>query len=797
MPLETKDETAPKFPSPDFLTLGNFKRGVITLINQANLPKNALIKAQNIILVEDGMPSPRPGIQWYGTAPTLPAPSTNPTTGLQTSTAMGIGVYQYKITYVNANGETTPGSAFSVTTTTGNQSVMVGLANDLPTGPSGTLYRNIYRTKVGGSTFFLVSQVGLSGGSPILFYSDSTPDASLPLTQPPTTNTATVSVLNGFNYYDTGSGTHLVCVGDGNVFRSTDNATTWTLCTGFTLNSLADVNLVQYNAFLYLVNGLNIICRYNGTTTLQSYTVLTTPAAPTAAVSSGATGTTYTSYYKISAVSPVGFSIASAKVTVQANKPRGNYDATSNYVTLTLPAYQATETRVDIYYSDDDLNYYYLDSQTTPNLTYVDNGAAIIIPSTTAPTTNTTQGPTVAELAVVGNRMYGVRDPNYPYRIWFTSGTSPLGSFSNGYDGGYLDWQLGGKYFPVKVEDYRDGKGTNIATVWLNSADSQGAIIQMSLGTLTVGNLSITVPSAYKLPGSRGTPAPRSVVNVLNDYVFYNSQAFYNLGNRQDLLQILSTDELSGNIRPTVRTINPAAESGICAIYYDAKIYISVPYGSSTINNATVIYDTELKAWLPTAYDKGFKQFLRYTSTDGVHHLLGLKSGDNRLTELGTLYTNSASIQGDYGVAFQTELLTGLYATTPKDRYGFQFTEEMEYEFSEPNGTLNIELLGIDHAKGFTSVKTAVLDIGSTTVSDAGWGTFGWDQDPWDDTAIVPSVLSEVSAKRYTVVNRELNAVQWHVFTNSLDAAYVMRSLQTWGTNTQDAHPSKWRITAS
>lgn len=317
----------------------------------------------------------------------------------------------------------------------------------------------------------------------------------------------------------------------------------------------------------------------------------------------------------------------------------------------------------------------------------------------------------------------------------------------------------------------------------------------MSLGTLTVGNLSVTVPSAYKLPGSRGTPAPRSVVNVLNDYHFYNSQGIYNLGNRPNLLQILSTDENTANIRPTVRTINPAAESGICSIYYDGRVYTSAPFGNSTVNDATMVYDTELQAWLPTAYTVGFKQFKRYTSTDNVHHLLALKSGDNTLTEIGTLYTPSANIEGDYGVPFQTDLLTGLYSTV-KDRYGFQYTTEMEYEFSNPNDTINIELVGIDHAKGYGSVRLAVLQTGGSVVG-SGWDSYAWDTVPWDYIATIPAVYSEASDKRYTIVNRELNAVQWHITTFTLAAKYTLRSLQTWGSDTNDAHPSRWRVTAS
>lgn len=667
MTLNTAADNAPTtFPTPQYLTLGNFKRGVITLIDKSRLPLDALAEATNIWLVEDGQPSIRPGIDWFGSA--------------------------------------------------------------------------------------------LPGNAQIL----------------------------GYDYFDHNGSIELVAVGnDGVVYRSTNDASTWTACTGATLNTTATVNMNQYNAALYLTNGQDNITQYNGTTTLVTYSALTTPSAPTAVTTPSSPGTGYTYYYKISAVNSIGFTAASSKVTVVHGVPRDSWDATTNNAILTMPAYQSGQTRYDIYWSQDDLNYYYLDSVATPSLTYKDDGTAIVIPSTTAPLDNTTTGPLVSELTNVGSRMYGVRDKNNRYRIWFTSGTAPYGVFSNAYDGGYLDWQPGGKFIPIKVADYRDGKGTPLATVWCDSADGQGCILQMSLDTLTVGSISITVPSAYKLPGSRGTPAPNSVINVLNDYMFYNSQAFYNLGSRPQLLQILSTDETSANIRPTVKTISHTADKGIATAYFDAKVYISVPYGA-TYNNYTTIFDTERKAWLPTAFDKGFSKFLRYTDVSGAHHLLALKPGDSRLSEIST------NIQGDYGQPFNTSLLTGLYPLV-KDRFEFQFTEEMEWEFSNPQGSIFVELLGITRQKGFESVKLVPVTLSSIT-SNVGWDISSWDSQVWDDTTIVPSTFSESSIKRYTPVQSEMNAAQWHVTTNSVDARYVLRTLQTWGTPTDGGHPASWRV---
>lgn len=668
MPLAVIDDSPKKFPNPDYLTLDNFKKGCITLIDQSRLPKDALAEADNLFLVEDGQPSLRPGVDWFGSV---------------------------------------------------------------------------------------------------------SPNAA---------------VIDGFDYFDFNGAIHLVMVAGGVVYRSTNDGTTWTACSGATPTTGVVMNMNQNGSFLYLTNSSDNIIRYDGTTTLQTYTALSAPAAPTI-VRTGLAASNFTYYYKIAAVNTIGFSAASAKVSQAVSLQRDSWDATTNYLTLTLPAPAATQTRVDIYVSEDDINYYYLDSivssTAVPNVTYKDDGTARVVPSTLAPSASTAQGPKVAEMTNVGSRQYGIRDADNRYRIWFTGAGAFAGAFSSSYDGGYLDWQPGGKYIPMHVEDYRDGKGTPLATIWCNSADGQGCILQMSLDTLTIQDISITVPSAYKLPGSRGTPAPGSVVNVLNDYMFYNSQAFYNLGSRAQFLNLLSTDESSANIRPTVKQISTANASKIASAYFDAKVYFSVPYGSTT-NNYTTVYDTERKAWLPKAFTIGFKKFLRYTDTLGTNRLLALKPGDTRLSEIST------SIQGDYGVAFNSSLLTGLYPVT-KNRFEFQFTEEVDVELSNPQDTVTVELLGIDRVLGYRSIKSKALNFTSNTET-TGWDTFGWDLEPWDDTSVVPGIFSESSAKRYYIVQKELNAVQFHVTTNTLAARYILRALQTWGTITDAGPPRSWRV---
>lgn len=97
-----------------------------------------------------------------------------PTLALAAGTALGIGAYLYSITAVLADGgESGVFNQAPITTTSGNQVVSL---TAIPTGPTGTVKRNIYRSKVGGSVLYYVATVG---DNVTTTYTDATADASL------------------------------------------------------------------------------------------------------------------------------------------------------------------------------------------------------------------------------------------------------------------------------------------------------------------------------------------------------------------------------------------------------------------------------------------------------------------------------------------------------------------------------------------------------------------------------------------------------------------------------------------
>ena len=94
---------------------------------------------------------------------------------------LGNGLYKYKVTLVNAAGETTGGTANAGTTVadyTANGQIAL---SSIPTGAAGTTARRLYRTKVGGSTYYLLATIA---DNVTATYTDNTADAALVTAEP-------------------------------------------------------------------------------------------------------------------------------------------------------------------------------------------------------------------------------------------------------------------------------------------------------------------------------------------------------------------------------------------------------------------------------------------------------------------------------------------------------------------------------------------------------------------------------------------------------------------------------------
>lgn len=86
---------------------------------------------------------------------------------------LSAGAYTYKVTYVTNNGETAAGPASNSITLAASHKMSL---TAIPTGPTGVIARNLYRTTAGGSTYdFLVT----ISDNTTTTYTDNIADASL------------------------------------------------------------------------------------------------------------------------------------------------------------------------------------------------------------------------------------------------------------------------------------------------------------------------------------------------------------------------------------------------------------------------------------------------------------------------------------------------------------------------------------------------------------------------------------------------------------------------------------------
>lgn len=111
-----------------------------------------------------------------------------------------------------------------------------------------------------------------------------------------------------------------------------------------------------------------------------------------------------------------------------------------------------------------------------------------------------------------------------------------------------------------------------------------------------------TVPAATDKPEKlydRGCIAGNTVVQAGDDIYFMSQDGVRGLfRTQQDKLQMGSSDPISFNIKSEWDSLSWAYVNFACAVYFDNKIFFSVPVDASTYNNEVWVYYPATKAWV-------------------------------------------------------------------------------------------------------------------------------------------------------------------------------------------------------
>lgn len=586
--------------------------------------------------------------------------------------------------------------------------------------------------------------------------------------------------------------TEILEVANGAIKRSTDGGskTAVTLTPG-SLTAGHDCFFKQIRGFMYITNSFDAPVRYDTTAkTAAGYVTLATPVAATLA-KTGLAGTSINAYYVIVATNSVGMTVGSPEAVIQVGKQRDSWAGsslpnTTDFVTLTITRVTGA-VRYSIFYSDQSGFELFLDSIADPGsgttFTYVDDGTIAINEFVELPNDNTTTGPKFGPMELSGNRIWATGDPGNPWRVYWAGVGQFTGAFSAYYGGGYIDLELGGRERPQNVVHYRDGKGSNFATVLTKDPEGNGSVWQIALQTVTVGTTSFIVPSATKIVGSIGCSSPHGAAKVGNDIVFGNHKGAYSLGSQPNLLNVLSTTEISANIRPTWRTELTASAMGKHANYYfDAKLFWAVP--ANDVKNSEIwIRNTELRNWQLAWKGVAVKSFFEHVDATGKIRLLAVPAAGTQLIEL------SPDIKGDFGQSFPTRIKTGIIPVN-KNHNKFAQINDMYLEIGNATGTIHLEAYGYDYRKEF--IFLASLDVVGATSSGVSWGA-PWSTRQWSKVIAVPTLISPAIIRRRKRVNRLVNNLQFVVTTTSIVDFYQLLEIFASGFLVDVAPPAKWK----
>jgi hypothetical protein len=583
-----------------------------------------------------------------------------------------------------------------------------------------------------------------------------------------------------------------IAVADGVVYTAKD-AKNWTAATGATLTPGHDVNFLAIDDKVFILNAHDSLAYYDTTDNdVKMFVPIDTPAAPTLTRSADLSEGNITLRYAITAINATGETMGGPVATINVNKQRDTWQNTtgdgakSENVTLEW-ANVAGAIRYNIYFTDGQDEPCYIDSIGASDgdvTTYIDEARMAVNMALAIPLDDTTGGPRLGNMSYSDNRIFGTQDPDHPYRVYWGGVAGNLTAFSPFYGGGWVDIGRGGDLVPIFVKSYRDGKGEPINTVFMDDASKLGEQFQITLSTMTVGTTSFIVPIVARVIGSYGTPAADSVIEAQNNLFYLNKNAVSTTGAKPEMLNVLSTDEVSLAIRPNVRSINSAYIHKVCAVFFDGKILFGVPYNHHE-NNEVWVLDLELKTWV-RPWKLAVKKFIVYTGEDGVQRLLYRPSDD--ASDQKFLVEIDESYATDNGVPFPVYLATSII-NFDSSHFAFERVKKVYFELLRAVGQIDITISGAMKNREIQVLKDFHI---ATLQTYAGFDNELFDQSLFDKMMTIPKVYKPTYVKKVMRVGKTLNNIKVEINTNSA-ADWILSGISIVGIPKKVSDPSEWK----
>jgi len=523
---------------------------------------------------------------------------------------------------------------------------------------------------------------------------------------------------------------------------------------------------VQSNNRVYIFNGVDKLSYFNiPTSTIVVYTPLSTPGSPSPA-KTGLAGSTWTYYYKISANNAVGTSAASSAGSVTVGKTRDNWNATSDFITVTWSTVSGA-TSYNVYVGDQSGNEKLV--TTTTGLSFVDDGSLTPDPFTLAPDGNSTDGPILTWLYNDSHnaQLFGVDLNNNLY--YSAAGT---GDFSPYDGGGYVPIDENGDTVLNFVDGFRDGKGTPVITCSARGAAGKGKMFHVTFDTLTYGDQVIIYANVYEANGQSAPYAPRAVVKARDSLWYPTGLDFKSTGTSQNVMNILTTNSIAQLIEPDTATISLAHLHKAVGVEYNDKIFFALPI-NSTENNEIWYVDLARKNLWVLRWTVSAKDLWLYEDSSGNTHFCALVN--DRILE----FTRAVATEDD-GTAFDTR---AAYSSLVWDEDGLVMANirKQYYKFLNAKGQINISVYGLDKDGASNSIGSETF-LQSISFTEIGIWDYSGAYKYGDDVGSIAGFAKSIGSKKVKINAKMINQLDWEITTNGKDCDYLLSAVRTIGT---------------
>ena len=551
--------------------------------------------------------------------------------------------------------------------------------------------------------------------------------------------------LSGY-YPLTGSPEELAISAAGYLVKK--SSASYSIITGASYPSVANVEMAQLNDKEYLVSELREMIRYDGTN-LTGFPTVSYPGSVYATQISGASGTnTYS--YRITTTTAVGETTGTTAYSV-GDQPQ-NLEDGAVLVSWSAPSAASGTLKSYNIYGREEGDERFLGTVDWQSTNFIDDGSAVPQEFTYPPTADTTGGVKCKYIIRFQDRLIFAGIDGDPSKV-IVSGRVPLHERT--------DISFGGNYIRIEPD-----AGDEITGLTMFEGKiivfKEKSVWQITLSSIQVGNYYVTVPEAVLITKSHGCISQRSIVHVENDVFFLSRKGVYVLGYEPNILNVLRTNEVSANIRPLFDDLTSTQLSNAAAIYYDSKYILSFPGA-----NKTYQYDRERVAWMgPWTYDASVYNIFYDSSNDEIL-TYGKDSGGyvNRL---------DSNYKDDEGSAITTVLRTKV------DSFGdwslFKTIKDSFFNFRNIKGTVNLSIRLEEEDGNTVSALSSTIESVS---GNSGWGADLWGNAQWGDSEEEGGGGDINNLVRSANLNKIARTVQYEIKTNHRSDSYELLAIKT------------------